>query len=190
MKTPCLLFTLFNLLSFALSGQADNYPRQLHGEWLLSTHFYSFQGPGSGTINYKETFDKFRIVKFDSTTNKVQIRTGDTILRDATYRVWVDTRSPRHRTTVTLTNSVIKGSADDWYYDLTGSGEILILTPDTGLASEGYWPGSCTQWDNYYKLGSGFLSMKMNRKNKRLLRRLVRDEKQIWKHEKPLETME
>lgn len=173
-KYICLLFILIHFSLDSLA-QKSFLEQCIDGEWVLFSNYYSYDGAGTGTSKYLDNFKEFKIIAFDVEKGTYKIRENNEVY-EGNFRLEVNTAGKEETVFIRLTFGL--DSQEEFDY--------LRLMPTLNLVSSGYAPGLCTDWDTYVKLGKGFFEMKLNSKNKRLVKQLVkRKEEKSW-HKKPL----
>lgn len=187
MKYLCCLLLLLAAQFQIGKAQTQMMKSYLHGDWVLSHDYFSYDGCDLGETPLVLEAESFTLVSFSAFNDSFLIRRGKEILRKGLYTL---TFAPLyehipHCTEVVFIDLRKDKSKKLEHIDEVGSNwDYLILTPDMRIASRHYAPGFCASWEYFSKIGWGFINITCNTGNLRYMSNLINSRQQAYWVEK------
>ena len=173
-----LIFTTLTNYSFSQIHFIETF---IEGDWIWNSTSYADQLAGAGEINNLEKFEKFKIISFNTRENTFKIREGNKIVKKGTFSIRILTDSTDSRWSKIVEKVLIDVRADKSTPLNSSRDDNYLLTDKLVVVSEnGYFPGMCTSWNNYYRLGRDFFNIKLNSQNKEMIRKMVKKGQTKW----------
>lgn len=190
MRNLCclLLLTVQAAVDMPATAQTQMIKSFLHGDWVMSHHYFSYDGSGEDEIRLALEAENFTLISFNAFNDSFLIRQGKDILHKGLYTltfaplfehiphcgvevVFLDLRKDKREKL-----EHIDEVGNNWDY--------LILTPDMRIASRHYAPGFCASWEYFSKIGWGFVNITCNSGNLRYISNLINSRQQAYWVEK------
>lgn len=191
MKYLCCLLLLLAAQFQIGKAQTQMMKSYLHGDWVLSHDYFSYDGCDLGETPLALEVESFTLVSFSAFNDSFLIRRGKEILRKGLYTL---TFAPLYEHIPHCTEVVFIDLREDKNEKLAHSHhgdnwDYLILTPDMRIASKYYAPGMCGAWGYFSKIGWGFVNITCTTGHLRYMSNLIISRQQVhWVEKKKKQT--